>query len=236
MITDEELQSLPEDPDQAFAKFEQIARTRLFEALRNAQGYESEALQLEYMNQVVGAANAFGIEGVRDLKVPVTNSFVYNHYADFLRQVDNYTIQIRIHAVGRSRRYSVALDGPTKLKVRHYIAQIKGLIESAGLPADKKDALLRKLSSFVDELDRTRTTFQAVAEMWLAFCGVVGEGFEKLEPARKWLDSIANVMGKAKELEDLNRPRLPGPEERPRLEPPRKDSSTSKSPDDEMPF
>jgi hypothetical protein len=235
MITDEDLESFPEDPQLAFVEFERLARRVLFAELEQVNGGEAvDDLRLEYMNKVVGAAKAYGIDGIRSYLIPSRSSAIYTEYADFLSTVDHYTIQIRIHAAARSRKFSVALDASTKSKIRHFVEQIKVEIEKSDLPVEKREALLAKLNAFLTEVDRTRTTFQAIADAWLLFCDVVGEGFEKLEPARKWLDSIARVMGRAKELEDLARPRLPSVDERPRLEPPRKGAEVEL--DDEIPF
>lgn len=235
MITDEELESLPEDPQLAFVEFERIAREALTNELMQAENGRDD-LRLEYLNKVVGAAKAFGIDGLRDWKVPSAHQFDYSYYANFVSDVDHYTIQIRIHAASRSRRYSVGLDDATKIKIRHFVEQIKLAIEAADLSVEKKEVLFKKLSKFLEEVDRARTPFQALADAWLFFCGVAGDGIEKLEPARKWLDSIAKLMGHAKELEDLSRPRLVPPDDRPRLEPPRNVGEPFGGSDDEIPF
>jgi hypothetical protein len=57
--------------------------------------------------------------------------------------------------------------------------------------------------------------------IYIAVCDGIGQGFKKLEPARKWIDSIAALLGRAKEVEDSLRPTLPRPQERKELEPPR---------------
>jgi hypothetical protein len=63
-----------------------------------------------------------------------------------------------------------------------------------------------------------------------------------LEPARKWIDSISRLLGRAKEAEETANPSLPAPEERKRIEPPRRHESGRKAPsiadelDDEIPF
>ena len=50
--------------------------------------------------------------------------------------------------------------------------------------------------------------------IYIAVCDGIGQGFKKLEPARTWIDSIAALLGRAKEVEDSLRPTLPRPEER----------------------
>lgn len=73
----------------------------------------------------------------------------------------------------------------------------------------------------------------------IAVCNAIGQGFQKLEAARKWVDSIGALLGRAKEGEDRADHRLPSPPERKRLEPP-PEKLVPKSPpeivDDDIPF
>jgi len=80
---------------------------------------------------------------------------------------------------------SGGLDGNTKAKIHHYIGQIRSAIETAGLPVEKRDALHGKLNLFAEEVDKTRTDLQAGMAFIVAFCDGIGQGFEKLEPARR---------------------------------------------------
>jgi hypothetical protein len=69
-----------------------------------------------------------------------------------------------------------------------------------------------------------------------------GEVAQRLNPVRKFLDSIAGLLGYAKQAEDA-RPSLPAPHERKRLTPPRKERLPAPEPprqpdllDDDIPF
>jgi hypothetical protein len=130
-------------------------------------------------------------------------------------------MQIRIRNAPRIRKNSVGLDGNTKTKIHHHITQIRSAIEAAELPNDKRDALYSKLNNFAVEVDKARTGLEAGMAFYIAICDGIGQGFKKLEPARRWIDSIAALLGRAKEVEDSLRPSLPSPTERKQLEPPR---------------
>jgi hypothetical protein len=112
------------------------------------------------------------------------------------------------------------------------------LIESArDLPIKKRESLYGKLNTFAAEVDRARTRFETASALLLEICDPIGQGFEKLEPARRWLDSIGALMARAKGLEDSIR--LPKPTERPRLEPLRRNLPPPSKPadlDDDIPF
>ncbi|MFO0388770.1 MAG: hypothetical protein ACK502_03515 [Alphaproteobacteria bacterium] len=122
------------------------------------------------------------------------------------------------------------------MKIHHFISQIKIAIEESALEEHKKNSLYNKLNEFASEVDKSRTGWQSGMALYVAVCSAIGEGVQKLEPARKWVDSIAELLGKAKEAED-SMPRLPHTE-RKKLEPPRKQISSKKEEplDDEIPF
>jgi hypothetical protein len=144
----------------------------------------------------------------------------------------------------RVRKNSVGLDGNTKIKIYHYVSQIRNAIEAAELPDSKRDALYSKLNIFVSEVDKVRTGLEAGMAVYIAICDGIGQGFKKLEPARRWVDSIAALLGRAKEVEDSLRPSLPPPLERKRLEPPQLKLPSPAEPqprpihdlDDDIPF
>ena len=73
--------------------------------------------------------------------------------------------------------------------------------------------------------------------VYIAVCAGIGDGFKKLEPVRRMIDSMAALLGKAKDVEE-NLPGLPPPAERKQLEPPRKPlpPSAARELDDEIPF
>lgn len=75
--------------------------------------------------------------------------------------------------------------------------------------------------------------------VYIAICDGIGQGFEKLEPARKWIDSIAALMGRAKENEERAEHKLPPPSERKKIEPPKRRLSPphkESSLDEDIPF
>lgn len=242
-LTDDELAELSDDPELAFVQFERTMRIRLPEA-EDAESQEqygdADSYRLEYMNKVLAAARAYSIDELTHWKVPAAGGRIFDEYRQFISNVDHYTIQIRIRHAPCYRKNSVGLDSPTKSKIHHHIRQIRAVIEEAELPDTKRDTLYEKLNRFALEVDRARTGVGAFAAAFIGVCGAIGQGFENLEPARRWLDSIAGLLGTAKDVEDSLRPLLTPPSERRRLEPPRNRSSEipqeAKEMDSEIPF
>jgi hypothetical protein len=250
MITDEELAQLPDDPELAFVEFERIMRSRVSEALWEAsqeQCGDTVSPRFEYINKVLAAAKEYGIEALSDWNLPssdIADNRIDRLYLNFTADVDHFIMKVRIRNAPRIRRNSVGLDGNTKTKIHHLIAQIRNAIEAAELPVDKRESLYEKLNAFVSEVDKARTGLEAGMAVYIAICDGIGQGFKKLEPARRWIDSIATLLGRAKDAEDKLRPGLPPPTERKRLEQPQlklpSPEQTSRRPvkdlDDEIPF
>jgi hypothetical protein len=229
MISDDELVDLPDDPELAFVQCERRLRDRLFDNLKDSEGYDIASYKLQYINHVVAIARGLNLPLFDNYDVPTVEANIESFYTQFLQDVDHFTVQIRMRRARRLKLYSVALDGATKEKVRHYLGQIKIIVDDSKLSQRKKEALYTKINALADEVDRDRTRFDAAMALVLEVSTTGGEAVEKLEPARKWLDSIARVLGRAKEAENTATSRLPAPKERKRIEPPRRPTEEEKS-------
>jgi hypothetical protein len=97
------------------------------------------------------------------------------------------------------------------------------------VPQSKKESLFAKIAALESEIDRGRTRFDAAAALWIEVCEKVGEGIEKLEPLRKLIDSVGNLIGAAKKEEETEAHRLPAPKTPKQIGPP-------KESDDDIPF
>jgi hypothetical protein len=223
MITDEELEALADDPELAFVQFERICRERLQEYEKEAAEVQGDAdpHRLDYMTCVLAAAKEYGIDALNKWEVSSANGWIVSYYAQFSSDVNHFTTQIRIRHAPNRRQESVGLDGNSKARIKHYIDLIRHAIEQADLPEQRRESLDDKLSGLSAEVDKARTGLQAVMALYLAVSDGIGQGFQKLEPAREWLNAVAALIGRAKDVEDSLRPRLAQPAERKRLEPPR---------------
>ena len=248
MISDDELAQLPEDPDLAFVEFERIIRSRvdtqeLQEIKLNVDegiAYSADPYRREYISKILAAAKVYGIGALDRWSIPTAQDDVAPIYVNLTSDVDHITTQTRLRYVPRNRKNSVGLDGNTKARIHHFIQQIRAAIEDADLPEPKRDSLYTKLNAFALEVDKNRTNLQAAMSVYISVCDGIGQGFQKLEPARKWVDSIAALLGRVKEVEDSLRPALPRTEERKQLESPRRRIAPPVQKggdlDDEIPF
>jgi hypothetical protein len=121
------------------------------------------------------------------------------------------------------------------------VERIKNVIDTSSLATPKKERLFDKLNAFLAEVDRDRTTWEAFSDFIIGLAHLGGEAAQELEPARKLIDSISRLLGRAKEFEDSaqlpprSKPRqLPAPKKG--LPPPKTDYSSRGAMDDEIPF
>jgi hypothetical protein len=189
----------------------------------------------DYINSTLGAAHGLAIEYFDDFGALSSRRDYHEQYRNFIIAVDHYLIQIRIRHSRRAKRYSVELDLAAKEKIRHYLAQLKELVEQLAVTPKKREAIFNKILALESELSRDRTRFDIVAAFILEGSAVAGESAEKLEPWRKWIDSIAKVIGFAKE-KDAENPSIPLPEDTKRIEPPKRRLPPPESIDDDIPF
>jgi hypothetical protein len=131
-----------------------------------------------------------------------------------LPAVDHFKVQVQIDHARSYNRFSVALDPTEKDKLRNYVAQIKKVIEECSLAQPKKERLYDKINNFLAEVDRDRTPYDQFADLVINLAHLGGEAAQELEPARKLINSIARLLGRAKEFEDSAPTLAPSPKHR----------------------
>lgn len=244
MIEEHEFEDDSGDPEVAFVRLEAKFRNKLKENLAklddNSGSYS--LYYIEYMNHVLAAADALGLDILSFHTVPShseRNNEIWERFQDFTTAVDHYTVRVRIaHAHGRSA-FSITLTGAEKEKIRHYVAQIKATIDASNLSTDKREALFSKINAFLKEVDKDRTTLKAFSEFIISTAGTAGDAAEELEPTWKWVRAIAQLFGinigeGQKRLPSRRRPeQIEGPKRR--LPAPPSKSKQSNL-DDDVPF
>jgi hypothetical protein len=218
-------------------------REIVFAKLEESESYDARKFyMLEYISHVVATAKALDCGYFDEYEIPTLEGDIQSSYEQFLVDVSHVAWQIRMRHARRVKSYSVALDPATKSKIRHHLEQIKEIVDHLEVSERKKEALYSKINALAGEVDKDRTRFDAAMALIMEVASVGGEAADKLEPVRKWIDSIARLLGRAKEAEDAAAPRLPAPKERKRIEPPRRalpEKARSRSIDDlddEIPF
>lgn len=223
--------NLPDHPESAFIYLERHFRLTLNDHLERSDGQSDSAFYIQYINRTIAAARALNLDMLNSWGTPAHNDNVYAAYREFSSDIENFVVQIKIRDARRKKRYSVALDASAKQKIRHFIDQIRITVDALEVTERKRDKLHSKLSALQEEVDKARTGYESYADLAIEVADTAGDIAERLEPVRKWMESIGKVFGKAK---DDEAPLLTAPGERKRLEAPRTDKF-SDSPDD-IPF
>jgi hypothetical protein len=193
------------DPEMAFVSLETQYRAALDKKLENSDNnYFYNACVIEYMNHTLAAARALELQFLDGWEIPAhrTQVSLSDRLRDFTTAVDHFKVQVQIAHARGTIQYSVALDPEDKTKIRHFVQQIKDVIDKAPLPTPKKERLFDKINAFLAEVDRDRTGWQAFSDLVIAVAHLGGDAARELEPARKLIDSISRLLGRAKEFED----------------------------------
>jgi hypothetical protein len=237
---DERFDDLPDDPEEAFLFLESLFRTRCAQQLPDNRddNYFPAEEYLEYMSRTLAAATELEIDSLSSWRLPSAVDFSVDDYRNFRRDVEHVRTVLQIRHSRRVKGYSVALDPATKEKIRHYVFQIRAVVDRLDIDEWKKRSLFDKLGAFESEVNNDRTRFEFFGTVVIYASEVLGAAAEKAEPAREWIDSIARLLWGADTVERTKR--LPPPQERRRIEPPKERPSPQRqnrrSLDDDIPF
>lgn len=225
---------LPDDPEQAFIMLENHFRELCDDRLENAHENENVSVfYVEYIGRVLAAIEELGLSTAFQERVPRIQDVDYTTYLNFSKDVEHYKTMLQIRHSRRTKGYSVRLDEPTRKKIKHYLEQIREIFLKLEIDSRKRDSLLATLNTLDLEIDRGRTRLDVFGDLVIGTAGILGDVAEKVEPIRKWIDSIAGLIWGARE--SSGQKQLPSPTEKKQIEPPRVPKREPEM-DDEIPF
>jgi hypothetical protein len=235
MISEEDVEKVAGNtPEQTFYRVEALARKRLEDAYRSAKDEPPFYSEFDYANTVLAAAKAFGIPELAGFELPEP----YDSNSDSKCREFRARATLVSNHLMFSTNYiskSVALNGPTKHKISHWLEQIRGAVQQAEISKERKDPLLALVNKLQMEIDRERTSLHAAGEVWLTICTYAGQGAQRLEAALQAIERVGAALGVAKDTEAVTS-RLPPTRDPKRIEPPKKKMEFEKDLDDEIPF
>jgi hypothetical protein len=241
MITEEDFAEAAStaDPALAFVRLETRFRGVLKKSIDGGSdnNYAYGMAVAEYMNHTIAVAQFFNFDFLDSFDPEPNDATIADMYGRFTMRVDAFKVRVQLAQIRTPMEYSVGLSTTDKVKLRFFVEQMKTVIDDAKLPEEKRDELMNILNDFLAAADRNRAPWNIFADFVIKLASVGGEAAKKLEPVRQWIDSIANLLGHNKEIEN-SQPKLPKPERkkiedsRPKSEPQAKPSDV----DDEIPF
>jgi len=246
-ITQDELDDLPEDNEQAFSIFVRHAQRRLREATEHLDGRdENEWREIRearygFTNVILAAAKRLHIDTFKDIDVPRISKFDDDDYRQLIADLDHYMTQLAIDTSFRSRRDSTLIPANSKDRIRSHLHHLKQAISDANLTDAKKDTLLKKVAEFEAALEKNRLNLMAVARVTIEILSVPGALWSSYEVVHKLVWNINQTVAEAK-VEDDERRKLPAVPKPFALIPPRaaetepRKGGFSRELDDDIPF
>lgn len=209
--TQEQIEDLPEDPDEAFVALVRIAQQKLSEVEKDNSDDDQDSWRVleesrhSFTNFVLAAGKHFRIQPFVDMDVPVRANFDDRVYQQFKEDLDHYVIQIVLGTGIRTKRDSVPIEPEAKEKIRNYIHAIKQCIDRADLTESKRSKLHDQLAKFEGELEKKRLSVLAVARLAIEIVALPGAVWASSEVATRLVTNVLQVVGESKTLDEENR-------------------------------
>lgn len=214
LITQDELDDLPEDPSLAFLNFVRHAQGRLTAKLATIDETDQYGWQaanearLGYMNVIVAAAKRFEIAPFSEMEIPAVANANDETHVQFKFDLDHYLTQLAIGNTIRQRSDSVQLSDKARDRVRQHIDALKECVRNSNLTESKKTNLEKYLTDFEEELNRKRVSLLKITWVGLQMLAIPGSIWASSEVVTKLVTNINRTVAEEKVAED-ERPKLP---------------------------
>lgn len=246
-VSQDELDDLPEDQAMAFMALVNLAQRRFadqadqFDSEERNDWQKLEELRHSFMNVIVAAAKRFEIEPFVSMQVPRLDNFQERDHRQFMADVDHFVTQLMLDNSIRARSDSVAIQPKSRDRIRSYVNGLRQCLEQANMSESKREALLKRLDTFEQELERRRVSFLAVTRIVLEILAVPGGVWASADVATRLGNNIMQVVAEMKAAEDETRQLAPVAPPKalspPRVEaPPPIRSAFDADLDDDVPF
>jgi hypothetical protein len=213
-ISQDVLDDLNEDPRTAFMELVNIAQRKLSEQSQKLEGEEQwnelEELRHSFMNVVVAAAKRYEIEPFASMQIPLIDNFSKSDHRQFKADLDHYVTQLMIDNSLQAKQNSVAILPNTKDSIRKYVLALRECIENSNMTASKKEALLKRLDAFGEELEKRRLSLMAVTRLTLELLALPGSMWASYDIAHKLITNVMQTVAEAQAAEMETRQIPPG--------------------------
>ena len=246
-VTQDELDSLDEDPRMAFMGLVNYAQRSLsnqiakYNSDEESEWRQREEIQQRFMNVIVAAGKRYEIEPFVSTDIPRHADYRTSDYKQFESDLDHFVTQLVIDNSLRSKKTSVEILPESKDKLRSYVHGLRTCIENSNMNEKKRKTLLSKLEEFEKELEKRRMNFLAVTLLSFEILAIPGGTWASVDVAHKLITNITQTVAEAKQHEDQTR-QIGTPAPPKALSPPRPADKPRSQPqaaadlDDDIPF
>lgn len=231
-MTTQEIYDLPADAEEAFPIFESRLRDKY---LDDSFGNITIANQRDYAIELIAFCGAYEVDIGHDLDGLMSwdNDEFYPAFNALEAKARIMAVRFSLQANRKAKSGltpTYVLDSSQKKHIHDQINEIREIIAGADLTDQKRDALVKRLNAFAEEVDRDRTKGEALMAFYVASKREVKE----VADLSDHIEKIFRMLSKGKELFDA----LPAPTVPKQIEGPQaaKKQGGSGELDDEIPF
>jgi hypothetical protein len=216
MITDDQLDELPEDDRDAFLAYETICRKWVDDHKTSANW----AAERQYVTHILAFADARDVGLSLDGEIPDDDEEFADYFSGLLSQVDRFRAKVRVElaAARKTSGTSFHIARNFKTQIGGHLTAIRKIVQDATLSDSKREAIFNRIEKLQAEVNRDRTKTESAIGLWLDITSAISHGAEKLDPAIERLEKIMKVFAEARDEATV---RLPAPAEQKRLPKPK---------------
>lgn len=202
MITDDELEDIPADPDDAICFLVEALRQKVRQY--GTDDRRTWDIEREYVNLLRGFAGEYhvNIHSHVTSDPPLSDSDFADYYHAFNVLVDQYVAAARIRMAMQRKRERVPLNAATKARISRHVQQIREILHRIDLPTDKKDQILLRLNRFAAAVDMEKTDTRRILDVILEVADTGDEMSKKLVDVRKHVEAITGFLAEARSWTD----------------------------------
>jgi hypothetical protein len=240
MDEDNEFNSLPDNSEEAFAVLHRRRMKDLDEAYEDNRA--GRWMERAYVDCMISFDDVHGLEILSDFKIPPHDDRQFDSYfIGFRRHCEMTAMKVLMEAARRTKtgvNTVVSLSQPSKSAIHRLIGEIRVQIYAINISDELRHSLLAKLNAFAAEVDKERTSTQALYAGMIEASRAIREASDELQPVFDRLDRISKWIEKADKIADKllpwrDRRQIEKPQ--PRIEDKRSGRGNSDF-DDDVPF
>jgi hypothetical protein len=134
-----------------------------------------------------------------------------------LFELERYVAHLRARNIfeldGHLKEEYVELDDDWRSKAIAYVQRVRSAVRKAEMEEALRESILKRVNELQSEIERNRTRFAALAEVWLAATEAAGKGATNLEPVFRRLEKLGGAFSWLRKVQNDQEPkRLPPPE------------------------
>jgi hypothetical protein len=204
MDEENEFASLPDNSEEAFAVLHRRRMRELDEAYEENRG--GVWMERAYVDCMISFDDVYGLDILSDLKNPPLNDQDFGpYYTAFRRRCEMTSMKVLMEAARRAKAgvsTVVCLSQPSKAAIHRLIGEIRVQIYAIKISDELRHSLLAKLNAFAAEVDKEKTSTQALYAGMIEASRAIREASDELQPVFDRLDRISKWIEKADKIAD----------------------------------